>query len=132
MKVRKSTACPIAFSLDVFGDAWSLIVLRDVLFAGKSHFREFLTSKEKIASNILSARLEKLVSEGLLVRQNDPTNKSAIIYKPTNKALDLLPVLYSLMSWGAVYNPNIDKTTPVMKEFLHNPKRLHTRILNQF
>jgi DNA-binding HxlR family transcriptional regulator len=101
MKERSLSTCPVVFSLDIFGDKWSLVILRDVMFAGKSHFREFLASNEKIASNILSARLELLVREGLLIKDGDPSNRSAVIYRPTQKALDLYPMFVELMRWGA-------------------------------
>jgi DNA-binding HxlR family transcriptional regulator len=102
------------------------------LLRGKSHFREFLASEEKIASNILSSRLETLVAEGLLTKENDSTNKSAAIYKPTQKTLELVPMLLELMRWGIKYNPHSDTTGPVMSELLNNPKRLHKRIVDKF
>lgn len=132
MKKRSPTVCPIVFSLDIFGDAWSLVILRDVLLGDKSHFREFLASEERIASNILSARLETLTREGLLTKEDDPTNKSAAIYKPTQKALDLLPMLFELMRWGIKYNLNSDMNVPVMKELLTDPADLRANAIAKF
>lgn len=132
MKKRSPTICPVVFSLDIFGDKWSLVVLRDILLRNKSHFREFLESEEKIASNILSSRLETLVAEGLLTKEEDSTNKSAAIYKPTKKALELLPMLFELMRWGIRYNPHANTTGPVMQALLNNPKKLHKRIVEKF
>ncbi|HWY79575.1 MAG TPA: helix-turn-helix domain-containing protein [Candidatus Sulfotelmatobacter sp.] len=132
MKKRNPTICPVVYSLDIFGDKWSLVILRDILLCGKNHFREFLASEEKIASNILSSRLKTLVNEGLLIKEDDRTNKSATIYKPTKKALELLPMLFKLMHWGITYNPNVDTTSTVMKELMNNPKKLHQRIVEKF
>ncbi len=132
MKKRSPTICPIVFSLDIFGDKWSLVILRDILMRNKSHFRELLASEEKIASNILSDRLESLVEYGLLTKQGDPSNKSAAIYKPTKKALELLPMLFELMRWGIAYNPNADTSGPVMRQLLNDPEGLHARILEKF
>ena len=132
MKKRSPTLCPIVFSLDIFGDKWSLVILRDVLIKGKSHFREFLASEEKIASNILSDRLERLISEGLLTKEIDAQNKSAAIYKPTKKALDLIPMIFALMHWGIKYNPNSDVSGPVMKVLIENQEKLHNRIIERF
>lgn len=132
MKKRSPTLCPIVFSLDIFGDKWSLVILRDVLIKGKSHFREFLASEEKIASNILSDRLERLISEGLLTKEIDAQNKSAAIYKPTKKALDLIPMIFALMHWGIKYNPNSDVSGPVMKVLIENQEILHNRIIERF
>lgn len=131
MKKRTPTACPVVFSLDIFGDKWSLIILRDVLFAQKSHFRQFLTSQEKIASNILSARLEALVADGLLTKQADPKNKSAAIYKPTQKTLDLLPMFIELLRWGDTYNMHRDNN-PKLQQVLTDPKGSQKRIVEQF
>lgn len=132
MKKRSPTICPIVFSLDIFGDKWSLVVLRDILIRGKSHFRELLASEEKIASNILSTRLESLVNEGMLTKEIDPKNKSANIYKPTKKALDLVPMLLSLMRWGIAYNEHSDTSGPVMRELMENPESLEKRIITKF
>lgn len=132
MKKRQPTICPVVFSLDIFGDKWSLVILRDVLIKGKSHFREFLLSEEKIATNILSSKLEVLVSEGLLTKEVDLHNKSASLYKPTKKALDLLPTLFALMRWGIEYNPNADTSGPVMTELMENPDSLYQKIVKKF
>ena len=132
MKKRSPTICPIVFSLDLFGDKWSLVILRDILLRDKRHFREFLASEEKIASNILSARLESLVSDGLLTKESDAANKSAAIYRPTKKALTLLPMLFELMRWGIAYNPNANTSGPVMRQLLNDPEGLQARILEKF
>lgn len=132
MKKRSPTSCPIVFSLDLFGDKWSLVILRDILFSDKSHFRELQASDEKIATNILSKRLEDLVASGMLTKKTDPANKSAAIYTPTKKTIDLLPMLIELMRWGAIYNANVDKTISVMKQVTGNPQALATQIAHKF
>lgn len=132
MKKRSPTICPLVFSLDIFGDAWSLVILRDVLLRDKSHFREFLASEEKIASNILSTRLESLTREGLLIKEDDPRNKSAAVYRPTQKTLDLLPTLLELMRWGIKYNPDSDTSGPVMKHLFTDPLDLQAMVLAKF
>lgn len=132
MKKRDPTICPVVFSLDIFGDKWSLVILRDILMVDKSHFREFLASPEKIASNILSNRLELLVANGLITKRDDPKNKSAAIYAPTQKALDLVPMLIELMRWGAKYNPNCDTATPIIHQLQTDPEGLQKDILGSF
>src|SRR5688572_21189111 len=96
--------CPITFSLDVVGDKWSLIVLRDLIFARKRYFQEFLGSPEKIASNILASRLKLLEKAGLVTRAADAANARRVIYAPTAKALDLLPVMLEMLLWGTKYH----------------------------
>ena len=132
MKKRISTQCPIVFSLDIFGDKWSLVILRDVLLRDKTHFREFLASEEKIASNILSDRLDMLVREGMLTKTVDPHNKSAAIYLPTPKALQLLPMLFELMRWGIEFNSDIDTSGPVMSRLLRDPDGLKKQVMDKF
>src|SRR5947209_2740034 len=99
-KQRGSTACPIVYSLDIWGDPWSLVILRDVLIDNKRHYREFLGSPERIATNVLSSRLQSLVKAGLLTKTEGP-NRAQISYRPTRKALDLLPAILAIMHWGS-------------------------------
>ena len=97
--------CPISFGLDLVGDRWTLLVLRDLIIVGKRHFRELTSSPEAIASNILTARLNLLECQGIITRRRDPTNARQLIYEPTAKGLDLLPVMLELARWGATYDP---------------------------
>lgn len=98
--------CPISCSLDVFGDKWSLLIIRDVMLRNKMSYSEFLNSEEKIASNILVNRLGVLEAENILVKEVSPENKSKFIYSLTKKGADLLPIVIELMDWGAKYNAN--------------------------
>lgn len=98
--------CPISCSLDVFGDKWSLLVIRDIMLRGKLSYSEFLESEEKIATNILANRLSVLEAEGILSRKVSPANKSKFIYSLTQKGIDLLPIIIEIMDWGAKYNVN--------------------------
>ena len=132
MKKRTSTTCPVVFTVDILGDNWSLVILRDLLLNGKSHFREFLASDEKIASNILSNRLEGMIAAGLITKEADERNKSAAIYRPTQKALDLLPMLFELIKWGVQYNPHIDLSDPGIQLLLRDQDTLHRQVLARF
>ena len=96
--------CPISCSLDVFGDKWSLLIIRDVMLRGKLSYSEFLLSEEKIATNILVNRLCVLEAENILKKQVSSTNKSKFIYSLTEKGIDLLPIIIEIMDWGAKYN----------------------------
>ena len=97
--------CPIAYALDFVGDKWTLIVLRDLIMARKRHFRELLAGSEGIATNILASRLKLLEAAGLVTRRLDPAEARRVIYEPTEKALDLVPVLIELMRWSTKYDP---------------------------
>ena len=93
--------CPINLSLEIFGDAWTLLVLRDMMFAGKRHFRELLQSDERISSNILADRLARLVDSGVLTKSDDPTHKQKAIYSLTEKGIALLPIVVQIGAWGS-------------------------------
>lgn len=97
--------CAINLSLEVFGDKWTLLIIRDMAFGGKRHFRELLKSEEGVSSNILADRLNKLVEEGIITRADDPSHKQKTIYSLTEKGIDLLPIFVAIGAWGRKYQP---------------------------
>ena len=100
------SGCPINLTLEVLGDRWSLIVIRDVMFGNRRHFRVLLTqSEEGIASNILADRLKRLVDSGLLTRSEDPSHKQKAIYSLTEKSIQLVPLLAHMGAWGRRHMP---------------------------
>jgi len=125
--------CPISCSLDVFGDKWSLLIIRDVMLRGKLSYSDFLVSEEKIATNILVNRLSVLEAENILTKRVSPTNKSKFIYSLTEKGIDLLPIVIEIMDWGAKYNANCPRRelgkkikkdkTGVIKEYYEKLKK---------
>ena len=104
--------CPINLSLEIFGDTWTLLVLRDMMFAGKRHFRELLQSDERISSNILADRLARLVDNGVLTKSDDPTHKQKAIYSLTDKGIALLPIVVQIGAWGSRWVPEAKKLDP--------------------
>ncbi|PBC06069.1 helix-turn-helix domain-containing protein [Mesorhizobium sp. WSM3860] len=106
MNTEHRSGCPINLSLEVFGDRWSLIILRDIIFGGRRHFRELLNgSIEGIASNILADRLKRLMELGLLTKADDPSHKQKAIYSLTEMAITLVPIMAHLGAWGRVWLP---------------------------
>jgi DNA-binding HxlR family transcriptional regulator len=101
--------CPINLALEVFGDRWTLLIIRDLMFAGKRHFRELLHSDERISSNILADRLNMLVELGVATRADDPTHKQKAVYSLTEMGIDLLPVLAQVGIWSRRYRPVSDE-----------------------
>ena len=100
------SGCPINLTLEVLGDRWSLIVIRDVMFGNRRHFRELMAhSDEGIASNVLSDRLKRLVEAGLLTRRDDPDHKQKAIYSLTDAAIELVPLLAHMGAWGRRHRP---------------------------
>ncbi|MCV9967598.1 helix-turn-helix transcriptional regulator [Pararhizobium sp. BT-229] len=95
------SGCPINLTLEMLGDRWSLIVIRDIMFGNKRHFRELLTqSEEGIASNVLADRLKRLTENGLLSRRDDPSHKQKGIYSLTESSIQLVPLLAHMGAWG--------------------------------
>jgi DNA-binding HxlR family transcriptional regulator len=99
------SGCPINLTLEMFGDRWSLLILRDIMFGRKRHFRELMRSEEGISSNILADRLKRLVEQGLLTKADDPTHKQKGLYSLTEQGIQLLPVLAQMAIWGRKYLP---------------------------
>lgn len=95
---RRRSDCPIHYALETFGDRWTLLVLRDLLLKSRSSYSDFLHAEEGIATNILADRLQRLQEDGLVVHGADGR------YRPTGKALDLLPVLVEMILWSATYD----------------------------
>ena len=91
--------CPLSSCLDIFGDKWTLIIVRDILFFHKRTFKEFASSKENVATNILSNRLAKLVHLSIISKEKSKHNRKVSIYKITEKGLQLLPVLLEMTLW---------------------------------
>lgn len=104
----KRSSCPVSCALDILGDKWTLLVIRDIMFMHKQYFQDFLESPEKIASNILSDRLKKLEECNIVSRQRDPVNARRVIYTLTEKGHDLSPAILELLRWGAKHDPESD------------------------
>jgi DNA-binding HxlR family transcriptional regulator len=97
--------CPINLALEIFGDRWTLLIVRDLMFAGKRHFRELLRSDERISSNILADRLSMLVEQGIVTRVDDPSHKQKAVYSLTEMGIALLPVLAQIGIWSRKHRP---------------------------
>ena len=108
--------CPINLGLEIFGDSWTLLVLRDLMFGGKRHFRELLQSDEGISSNILADRLKRLISHGILTKTDDPTHKQKAIYSLTDRGVALLPVLLQIGAWSRAHLAETRHSDPQVLE----------------
>lgn len=100
------SGCPINMTVEVLGDRWSLVVLRDIMFGDRRRFRELLRhSEEGIASNVLASRLKRMADIGLLSRHGDPSHRQKIEYRLTEPAIALVPVMAHLGAWGSRWLP---------------------------
>jgi DNA-binding HxlR family transcriptional regulator len=106
MTSETRSGCPINLTLEMLGDRWSLIVIRDIMFGNRRHYGDLLRfSEEGIASNILANRLSRLVDAGLLSRSDDPTHKQKGIYSLTESSIQLVPLLAHMGAWGRRHTP---------------------------
>ena len=101
---KKRSNCPISSSLDVWGDKWSLLIVRDLMFKKQSTYGDFLKSDEKIATNILASRLLMLEESGIISKQDHPDSKAKVLYKLTEKGINLLPLLIEINLWAEKYS----------------------------
>jgi DNA-binding HxlR family transcriptional regulator len=97
---ERRSACPINASLEVVGDRWSLLIVRDMMFAGARAYKDFLASEEGIATNVLASRLSTLEDRGIIASTRDPDDGRRVIYRLTDKGVELAPVLMELSRWG--------------------------------
>ena len=102
-EIKKRSTCPISSALDIVGDKWSLLIIRDIALSAKNTYNEFLKSEEKIATNILADRLSMLEMAGILVKEEHPESKAKIFYRLSTQGIDLIPVLVEIILWSDKY-----------------------------
>jgi DNA-binding HxlR family transcriptional regulator len=104
MDTKKRSDCPISSSLDIWGDKWSLLIVRDLMRSKQCTFGDFLKSEEKIATNILASRLQMLEENGVITKLNHPESKAKVLYKLLQKGVDLLPLMIEITIWADKYS----------------------------
>jgi DNA-binding HxlR family transcriptional regulator len=129
MRQDRRSTCPISTALEFVGDRWTLLVIRDLMFAGKRHFREFLQSEEAISSNVLADRLNSLVESGIVTRNGDPTHAQKTVYSLTEKGLDLLQVLVAMSAWTQKHFPKTRR--PEAVQLVHGRLRFLKQLEGQ-
>ncbi len=100
---KRRSGCPLNASVEILGDRWSLLIIRDMMLRGFRTYKEFLESYERIATNILADRLRKLIAHGILTTERDPADGRRLIYSLTAKGMDLAPVLAEMVLWAAAH-----------------------------
>src|ERR1700680_4303689 len=101
--LRRRSGCPLNASVEMLGDRWSLLIIRDMMLRGFRSYKEFLESYEGIATNILADRLRKLEAYGIIGTRRDPSDGRKVIYALTEKGIDLLPVMSEMVLWAAAH-----------------------------
>lgn len=100
-RLKRRSGCPVSISLEIFGDRWSLLIIRDLMVRGFRTFKEFESAGEGIATNILADRLRRLEAAGILAEERQTGDKRRVDYRLTKKGIDLAPVLLELLIWGS-------------------------------
>ena len=126
-KSTRRSECPINFALESFGDTWSLLIIRDLIFFSKTHYGDFLRSGEGIATNILADRLSRLKKVGIIQKIPNIKDKRKDVYQLTTKGVDLLPMLLEIIIWSAKYDPK----TGAPKEFVAQAKSNREQLITQ-
>jgi DNA-binding HxlR family transcriptional regulator len=116
MKMEKRSDCPVSCSLDIWGDKWSLLIIRDLMFAKECTYGDFLKSGEGIATNILASRLKELEENKMIQKLDHPGSKAKVLYRLTKKGIDLVPVMIEINLWAEKYFPLPAAKKALLKE----------------
>lgn len=127
-KPTRRSDCPISFALDLFGDRWTLLVIRDLAFKGKNSFSDFLASDERIARNILADRLASLEAEGFIEKHPHPKDLRRSFYTLTDRGLGLIPVLVEMILWSAREDPDTGAEADFVREATVDREALISRL----
>jgi DNA-binding HxlR family transcriptional regulator len=103
LRSKRRSDCPVSSSLDIFGDKWSLLIIRDLMDAKECTYGDFLKSPEGIATNILATRLQNLEENKLIEKLDHPDSKAKVLYRLTKKGIDLVPVMIEISLWAEKY-----------------------------
>jgi len=118
--------CPVNYALEHFGDKWSLLIIRDLMFTGKRHYNEFFESEEKVSTSVLGDRLKSLEEAGIISKGKDEVKKSRIKYSLTEKGIALLPVMVEISIWSG----DFDGETAAGNDFLSQAKENREGLLS--
>lgn len=115
-EIKKRSDCPISCSLDIWGDKWSLLIIRDLLTAKECTYGDFLKSPEGIATNILASRLQVLEENKIIVKMEHPDSKAKVLYKLTPKGIGLLPIIIEISLWAEKYDSIPEAQKKILRE----------------
>jgi len=130
-KMKKRSDCPISCSLDIWGDKWSLLIIRDLMFSKKCRYSDFLKSEEGIATNILATRLQALEENKIIEKSDEPDSKSKGYYKLTQMGIDLLPILIEIDLWSEKYFPIPDDIKTILIEVKKNKEGFTSKTIEE-
>lgn len=130
-KAARRSGCPISIALELLGDAWSLLIVRDLMFKGRRTFNEFLAGGEGIATNILTERLRRLEAAGIIEKRPDTDDRRRALYRLTPKGVGLAPVLVELVVWSATHE-DTDAPAAVVRQMRRDRERFIEDVRRQW
>ena len=128
---KHASECLIAFGVNVFGDRWTLLIIRDMILHGKKTFSEFSESEEHIATNILSDRLKRLEEDGIVTRSRDPKNGKSYLYALTEKGLGLTPTILEIARWSGKHIPVNEERAKLLEKIENQNAELVEEIMSR-
>lgn len=120
---KRRSNCPVTYTLDIIGDRWAVLIIRDIIFFGKSSFGDFAKSSEGIATNILTDRLKRLEEQNILTKTTNQANQKKFVYSLTEKGLDLLPIIVEMILYSEKHDPETVVTKSQLKEIKTNKEK---------
>ena len=123
---KRRSGCPLNASVEILGDRWSLLIIRDMMLRGFRTYKEFLGSYERIATNILADRLQKLITHGIITTKCDPLDGRKINYSLTPKGIDLAPVLTEMVLWAAAHEDTANQ--PLVREMRKDKEKFMSAV----
>ena len=128
-EIKKRSHCPISSALEVFGDKWSLLIIRDIALFGKNTYNEFLKSDEIIATNILADRLGLLEQVGIITKEEHPDSKAKIFYRLSKKGIDLVPILFEISLWSDKYLSTPQQAKEIAKAYRRDKNKVIKQVV---
>lgn len=129
-KTKNWAGCPVRFGMSQFGDKWSFLIIRDLMFKGRKYYNEFLEAGEGISTNILANRLADLEFTGLVSKSQDTIKRSKYIYKLTDKGIALMPMMLSMIDWSEKYDGQTEVPAAFVKKLRENPEELQKELID--
>ena len=128
-KTKSWAGCPVRFGMSQFGDKWSFLIIRDLMFKGRKYYHEFIEAGEGISTNVLAARLVDLEANGIICKAKDPEKGSRFVYTLTQKGKELMPMMLAMMDWAEKYDAATEVPEEFIKKLRNNPNKLQQEIL---
>ncbi|PCJ36272.1 MAG: transcriptional regulator [Cellvibrionales bacterium] len=128
-RTKDWSGCPVRFGMSQFGDKWSFLIIRDLMFKGRRYNHEFMEAGEGISTNILARRLVDLERNGIIQKKTDLVKKSKFVYSLTEKGIELMPMMLAMMDWAEKYDPNTEVPESFIKRLRKDPEALRLDLL---